>query len=159
MVESKEIMTVNTETGELMEVSAERANHGGYINTLDISTVQGRLDSINAYNGAVSLSECKRDVLMIRDAITAPGIRKSRVAGMPDSPCTNTYLIDVKGKAYFTQSDGIADSIAFIASVFPDFGKETMPGGCLPIVIEEIKTASGNTVKRATVVLDEIPQK
>lgn len=122
----------------------------GYINTFSMDTIEGRMATINAYNSAVSLSKHVGSVLEICDCITMPGIRKGR-NGQLDTSCQNTYLIDTAGIAYFSQSDGVKNSINVIAAMFPDFGK-SFPQGCLQLVCKEQELDNGNTIKSIDVV-------
>lgn len=124
----------------------------GYINTLDLDSEDGRMMTVRAYNGAESLAQSGVTLIKATDCITVPGVRKSRIAGQPATPCTNVYLIDVDGRVFFTQSDGIADSVAMIAALFPDFGKNTKRG-YLELEVLEQQTVNGNTMKRLNPVM------
>ena len=77
--------------------------------------------------------------------MTTPGIRKGR-NGMPDVECQNTYLIDVNGNAYFSQSDGVARSLQMFVALYPDFGKSSEKG-CVEIKCIEQPMNNGNTLK------------
>lgn len=116
----------------------------GFINTLDIDSDEGKLKTIAAYNGAQSLTSKGDEVFNLEDVITIPGVRKSRNISQPNTPCTNTYLITTDGEAFFTQSDGIADSVGMIVAMYPDLNK---PDG-LKVRVQETITANGNTLKR-----------
>lgn len=122
----------------------------GYINTLPIDTAEGKIATINAYNAAVSLKDYVGVVLHICDVITMPGIRKARSLDQVDTKCQNTYLIDTEGKAYFSQSDGVAKSINVIAAMMPDFGKNSELG-YLPLACNETQLANGNTLKQIVI--------
>ena len=122
----------------------------GYINTLPIDTAEGKIATINAYNAAVSLKDYVGVVLYICDVITMPGIRKARSLDQVDTKCQNTYLIDTEGKAYFSQSDGVAKSINVIAAMMPDFGKNSELG-YLPLACTETQLANGNTLKQIVI--------
>lgn len=136
-VEETEIVTVNFD-----DITS---GNGDVINTLNLSTTEGKVATINALNNAMSLKDAKDAVLDICDCITMPGVRKGR-NGMPDMECVNTYLIDTEGNAWFTQSDGIARSVKMIAMMFPDFGKNT-PDGCLHVKVDSRELNNGNTIK------------
>lgn len=123
----------------------------GFINTLDVDTIEGRMTTINAYNNAVSLKDYVGEVLEIRDCITMPGVRKSRNVDLPDTRCQNTYLIAKDGTVYFSQSDGVAKSVNVIAAMFPDFGK-SFEQGALQLCCKEQQLANGNTLKSIVVV-------
>lgn len=137
----------NDQTQEIQAVSMVE----GYINTFPIDTVEGKIATINAYNAAVSLKDYVGVVLHICDVITMPGIRKARSLDQVDTHCQNTYLIDTEGKAYFSQSDGVAKSINVIAAMMPDFGKSSELG-YLPLACTETQLANGNTLKQIVVV-------
>lgn len=157
IVEETAISTIDPESGEIIEqaesnvpVQVAADKFSGYINTLDLSTRTGKLATVNAYNNAESLNQYDGEWLEVCDAITTPGVRRSRQAGVPPVPCTNTYLITKDGNAYFSQSDGIADSITFLHGIFPDLGKSD-PDGCLMMQVVEVPTNGGNTLKRLKV--------
>lgn len=116
----------------------------GYINSVDMNSVEGKIAVANAVNNASSL-KTKTGVMEIVDCITLPGVRVGR-NNMPDTPCTNVYLIDKNGDAWFSQSDGIARSVRLIASLFPDFGK-SLPDGALKVRVVEQELPNGNTLK------------
>lgn len=136
----------NDQTQEIQAVSMVE----GYINTLPIDTAEGKIATINAYNTAVSLKDYVGVVLHICDVITMPGIRKARSLDQIDNQCQNTYLIDTEGKAYFSQSDGVAKSINVIAAMMPDFGKNGELG-YLPLACTETQLANGNTLKQIVI--------
>lgn len=136
----------NDQTQEIQAVSMVE----GYINTLPIDTTEGKIATINAYNAAVSLKDYVGVVLHICDVITMPGIRKARSLDQVDTQCQSTYLIDTEGKAYFSQSDGVAKSINVIAAMMPDFGKNSELG-YLPLACTETQLANGNTLKQIVI--------
>ena len=136
----------NDQTQEIQAVSMVE----GYINTFPIDTVEGKIATINAYNTAVSLKDYVGVVLHICDVITMPGIRKARSLDQVDTHCQNTYLIDVEGKVYCSQSDGVAKSINVIAAMMPDFGKNSELG-YLPLACTETQLANGNTLKQIVI--------
>lgn len=118
----------------------------GFFNTCDITTDDGKHATVNAINGAVSLKDYEGQPLNICDCIVMPGIRKSRDGG-EDKPCKNVYLIDVDGKAYFSQSDGVAHSVQWIAALWPDFGKNTTDDGFVTLYLKAQELPNGNTLK------------
>lgn len=122
----------------------------GFINTCDLSTLNGKKRSVNAINNAVSLNNHVGEVLHVVDIITMPGIRKGR-NGQDDMPCQNTYLIDADGIAYFSQSDGVKRSINNMMSLFKtcDAGK-----GYLPLACKSDVLPNGNTIKTIVLVDD-----
>lgn len=130
---SNEITTVSAAASETNE---------RFRNTLNLSTVEGKKATVNALNNAMSLNDYNDTPLTIVDIITSPGVRKGR-NGRPDTPCQNTYLIDVEGRAYFTQSDGIARSANAILAMFDV--AEIHSG--IPMKVSTAKLANGNTIK------------
>lgn len=121
----------------------------GYINTFDMSTIEGKMDVINAVNSTESLNAHVGEVLKINNCITMPGIRKGR-NGAPDTECQNTILVDVDGISYFSQSDGVARDICLISSVFPDFGKNSNEG-YLKLVCISKDLPNGNSLKSVVI--------
>lgn len=142
---TNEIVKID-QTQEIQAVSMVE----GYINTLPIDTAEGKIATINAYNAAVSLKDYVGVVLHICDVITMPGVRKARSLDQMDTKCQNTYLIDTEGKAYFSQSDGVAKSINVIAAMMPGFGKNDELG-YLPLACTETQLANGNTLKQIVI--------
>ena len=118
------------------------------INTLNTDTFDGKITALNALNNAVSLKDANSS-LKICDCIALPGVRKGR-NNTADTECQNTYLIDIDGNAYFTQSDGIARSVRMIYMLFPDFGKSS-DVGYLKVRVVEKKLPNGNTIKALVV--------
>ena len=125
----------------------------GFINTLDLSTNEGKIATVNAMNNSEPLNNHVGEIIEVVDCITIPGIRKGR-NGAPDTECVNTHLIDTKGNVYFSQSDGVARSIRSFAALWPDFGKGTTVEGFLPMVCKNIELANGNTLKTMVIVED-----
>lgn len=116
----------------------------GYINTFDLTTNEGKMKTIKYTTGSEPLSQHVGEVLNICDAFTMPGVRKSRIPGVDDSPCQDTYIIDTDGNGYFSQSDGVARSLSLIVTMFHDLDAGE---GFLPIVCKETKLANGNSYK------------
>lgn len=144
--QNTEIVATN-DTQEIAPTNIDQimSGNGDFINTMNLSSNEGKIATINALNTAMSLKDAKDTVLDIQDCITMPGTRKGR-NGMPDSECINTYLIDTDGNAWFTQSDGIARSVKTIALMFPDFGKNNTDK-CLHLKVIERQLNNGNTIK------------
>ena len=117
-----------------------------YNNTLALDTIEGKKATVNAINNAVSLKDYSEVPLTLTGIITTPGSRKGR-SGLPDVPCQNTYLICADGKAYFSQSDGIARSANMIARFFAD----VLADG-VAVKVAETKLDNGNTLKSIEVI-------
>ena len=124
----------------------ENNNQSGFINTFDLDSNEEKMKVINAVNASVPLKDYMDKELHIMDCITMPGVRKGR-NGMPDAPCTNTYLIDVDGVSYFSQSDGVARAVLMFAAMWPDFGKNSTDVGCLALKCVAQELPNGNTLK------------
>lgn len=87
----------------------------GYICTVDLSTIEGKLELANALNGAVSMRDMVGATLRVVNIVTTQGVR-SRTG----EECVNSYLICDDGTVYFSQSDGIARSLKVIVAILTD---------------------------------------
>lgn len=127
------------------QIAAQPAQGAQLICTVDANDNKGKTTIYNAINNAEPLNNHMNEDLQICDCITEQGVRRGR-NGMPDAPCINTYLIDVDGTAYFSQSDGVARSVYTLATLWPDFGKND-DAGYLVLRCVEKPLQNGNTVK------------
>lgn len=118
----------------------------GYVNTLDLSTDEGVLKTFGYTSDSQPLSQHIGEALKICDVFTTPGIRKGRGLGQVDTECQNTYLIDIDGVGYFSQSDGVARSINLLMAMRPNLGKDTEKG-YIELVCVEKQLPNGNTLK------------
>ena len=50
----------------------------GFINTLDLSSNEGKIATVNAINSAEPLNNHVGEIIKVVDCITMPGIRKGR---------------------------------------------------------------------------------
>lgn len=117
----------------------------GFICTLDITDVEGKIKLANALNGATSLNDVTDKVLRVTDVVTTKGVR-SRTG----EECVNTYLICDDNSVYFTQSGGIARSIEILVGIFTDQNTGKFNGFVeqgVGLAIQENKMANGNTLK------------
>lgn len=126
----------------------------GHICTLDVTTIQGKMQLANALNGAVTMSDKVGVPLRVVNVVTTPGVR-SRTG----EACTNTYLICDDDAVYFSQSDGIARSIKILVGLFTnpetlEFQNPVDLG--IAFQIKEQKLNNGNTLK--TVVPVNLPE-
>lgn len=137
-------MADNTDMIPSVDAAKVLSGNAVQINTLNTDTFDGKITALNALNNAVSLKDANSS-LKICDCIALPGVRKGR-NNTADTECQNTYLIDIDGNAYFTQSDGIARSVRMIYMLFPDFGKSS-DTGYLTVRVVEKKLPNGNTIK------------
>lgn len=125
----------------------------GYICTINIEEIDGKIALATAVNNADSMKDLVNVPIMVRDILTMPGVR-SRTG----EACTNTYLICDDGKALMTQSQGIADSVPYIVGICtnPITGEFTAPvdmGLALQVVAKDLP--NGNTLK--TVIPVRVP--
>lgn len=141
-------MADNTDMIPSVDAAKVLSGNAVQINTLNTDTFDGKITALNALNNAVSLKDANSS-LKICDCIALPGVRKGR-NNTADTECQNTYLIDIDGNAYFTQSDGIARSVRMIYMLFPDFGKSS-DIGYLKVRVVEKKLPNGNTIKSLVV--------
>lgn len=131
-------------SNEIIAASDNKSNFDiptGYICTVDISTVQGKMDLMNALNGSTSLSEHIGEVLMVKDIVTTSGTR-SRTG----ETCTNTHLLLTDGTALFSQSDGVARSARVLVALFTVNGVCDFGEGVAIKCIEQTLN-NGNTLK------------
>ena len=109
--------------------------------SFDLTKEGNRKAAVNAMSNAEALSEYVEVPLNIRGVIQQPGVRKSRNANLPDAPCINTYLVATDGKAYFSQSDGIARSVAAIMTFCGDISEG------IEVIVHEKQLKNGNSLK------------
>ena len=95
----------------------------------------------NATNNAVALNDYMGVPIAVAGVIMDRGTRSNRSGGEAQ-PCINTYIVDTEGRAYYSQSAGVARGIAKIASLTDNFS-----GAPVTIEIGERKLANGNSLK------------
>jgi len=125
------------------------ANPSRMLSTITLDSDHEKNRALRALNSAESLASVivpDRDVMEVIDIFQVPGVRRSRIEGVPDTPCRNTYFLLGDGRALMTQSDGIARSCDMLLALYPDCGRST-EAGCLRLAIHENKIPNGNTVK------------
>jgi hypothetical protein len=115
----------------------------GYICTVDISTIEGKLSVMDALNGADSLSKHMNEVLIVKDIITTAGTRA--VSG---TPCTNTHLILADGTTLFSQSDGVKRSVETLVALFTKQDGTCDFGDGIKLQCVEQTLRNGNTIKQ-----------
>lgn len=130
-------------------VGAHNANDEVTYQASNYSTIRVTKENVkiiaNAVNTSKSLNQvCKggSTVFNVIGIIAMPGVRKSRDANIPDTPCTNTMLVCDDGNAYFTQSEGIRKSADALRALGVFDSGETVA-----LSVVETKTQNGNTVK------------
>lgn len=114
----------------------------GFICTVDITTMEGKLDVMNALNGADSLSKHMDETLLIKNIVTTAGVR-SRTG----ETCINTHLILADGTTLFTQSEGVHRAAATLVALFTNNGVCDFGDGIAMKCIEQ-KLTNGNTIKK-----------
>ena len=117
----------------------------GYICTLDISTIEGKMQLATALNGAVTMKDRIGEPLPVVNIVTTQGVR-----ARTGEECTNTQLILEDGTVLFSQSDGIARSVKVIVALFTDpatnkFVSPVSQG--VNLMVKEQQLSNGNTLK------------
>lgn len=118
---------------------------GEYINTINLDDEAGRRAALNAINNSVPLKDYMDTELKICDVILEDGVRKGR-NGMPDTQCTNVYLISTDNVSYFSQSDGVAKAMRAIVKVYKQ-NLRSSADGYLPLMCKSTPLPNGNTMK------------
>ena len=139
---ANEIMNVNG-NNELAtsENSANFEIPQGFICTVDVSTMDGKLDVMNALNGSTSLAEHEGETLLLKNVVTTQGTR-SRTGEL----CTNTHLILADGTTLFSQSDGVKRSVEVLVALFTINGVCDFGDG-IPVKLVSQQLSNGNTLK------------
>ena len=139
---ANEIMNVNG-NNELAtsENSANFEIPKGFICTVDVSTMDGKLDVMNALNGSTSLAEHEGETLLLKNVVTTQGTR-SRTGEL----CTNTHLILADGTTLFSQSDGVKRSVEVLVALFTINGVCDFGDG-IPVKLVSQQLSNGNTLK------------
>lgn len=117
--------------------------------TISLDTDHDKNRALRALNNAESLAAVivpDQTVFDCVDIFQVPGVRRSRIEGVDDQPCTNTYFLLADGRALMTQSDGIKRSVNMLLALYPDCGRSTEKG-CISLAVHEQKLSNGNTLK------------
>lgn len=117
--------------------------------TISLDTDHDKNRALRALNNAESLASVivpDQTVFDCVDIFQVPGVRRSRIEGVDDQPCTNTYFLLADGRALMTQSDGIKRSVSMLLALYPDCGRSTEKG-CISLAVHEQKLSNGNTLK------------
>ena len=147
---TNEITKVN---GNAIQNASDFEIPRGYICTLDISSISGKMQLATALNAAKSMRDLVNVPLSVENIVTTEGVR-ARTGEM----CVNTYLFTSDGNVYFTQSEGIARAVKIIIGLFADpaTGEFVSPASLgVGLKVEEQILANGNTLK--TLVPVELP--
>jgi hypothetical protein len=134
-------------SNDLAFFGTDSTSHVG--STLALDTTENKNRALRALNSAESLAAVivpDRDTMDVVDIFQTPGLRRSRIEGVDDTPCRNTYFLLADGRALMSQSDGIARSCDMLLAIYPDCGRST-DKGCLTLAVHERKLSNGNTIK------------
>ena len=117
----------------------------GYICTLDVTTIKGKMQLASALNGAQSMRDLVDVPLRVVNVVTTQGER-----ARTGEVCTNTYLICEDGTVYFSQSDGVARSVKILVALFTkpvtkEFLNPVEQG--VGFMVKEQTLQNGNTLK------------
>ena len=124
-------------------------NQNHMLSTITMDTDHDKNRALRALNSAESLAQAvvaDRDTFDVIDIFQTPGVRRSRMEGVDDTPCRNTYFLLTDGRALMTQSDGIARSCDMLLAIYPDCGRNSEKG-YLTLAVHENKLSNGNTTK------------
>lgn len=147
-MEDYEIMKQETDQGSALAPSA--STFASVFTTVDVNDRQGKNAVLRALNGAESLAASVPAgvVLEVTDFVITPGVRRSRNAGVSDTECLNIYIIVKDGRAFMTQSDGIARSVQQILAMYPNPGDlQDNANGFTAFKVVERTLNNGNTIK------------
>lgn len=134
-------------SNELSIPTVNNQNH--MLSTITMDTDHDKNRALRALNSAESLAQAvvaDRDTFDVIDIFQTPGVRRSRMDGVDDTPCRNTYFLLTDGRALMTQSDGIARSCDMLLAIYPDCGRNSEKG-YLTLAVHENKLSNGNTTK------------
>ena len=134
-------------SNELSIPTSTNQNH--MLSTITMDTDHDKNRALRALNSAESLAQAvvaDRDTFDVIDIFQTPGVRRSRMEGVDDTPCRNTYFLLTDGRALMTQSDGIARSCDMLLAIYPDCGRNSEKG-YLTLAVHENKLSNGNTTK------------
>lgn len=134
-----------TNNNQLAQNNADFQIPRGYICTLDITTIEGKMALATALNGAVSMRDKINEPLRVVNIVTTQGAR-----ARTGEECVNTYLVCEDGTVYFSQSDGVARSVKVLVALFTDpttneFMNPVEQG--VGFMVKEQALQNGNTLK------------
>jgi energy-coupling factor transporter ATP-binding protein EcfA2 len=135
----------NTNNNNAIQNTSDFEIPRGYICTLDITSIEGKMQLATALNGAESMREKVGETLRVVDIVTTQGVR-----ARTETECVNTYLICEDGSVYFSQSDGIARSVKVLVALFtnPATGEFMNPvEQGVGFMVKEQVLQNGNTLK------------
>lgn len=126
-------------------IVVKRFNPAKYL-TFPLETFADRMKLFNARNVATSLSKLTADsIINVTDVMAEPGVR-----ARSNKECQNTYIFTDDGLVYFTQSDGIGDTInKLVEALDGTFGNA--PDNKVAIRIIEVPLSGDRTLKQIMV--------
>ena len=133
---NEEIEQMNDNTAA--ETAQNTADSYRYICTMENSTFEGKRAIVNARNSALSLNDYGAEPLTVIGVYITPGVRSQN-----GQKCANVYLFGKDGQAYFSQSQGIYQSVLDIYDMFPDFNA---PDG-ITIAVKRTTLGGGRSTK------------
>lgn len=133
------------------EIMAMQSNNQQTLpSTITMESAHDKNRALRALNASESLAEAVQvgQPFDVVDIFQTPGLRRSRIEGVNDTPCVNTYFLLTDGRSLMSQSDGIARSVNMLLSpvMYPDCGRSTEKG-FLTLAVTERKLSNGNTIK------------
>lgn len=133
---------------EEQNLGISAATFGNVFTTANLEDRSGKNAVLRALNDAESLAESvpENATLEVVDFVVTPGVRRSRIQGQPDTECLNVYILTRDGRAFMTQSDGIARSVQQIMALYPE-SPRNLEDGCLRLQVKSRKLSNGNTLK------------
>lgn len=124
---------------------AKRFTPAKYI-TFPLETFADRMKLFNARNVAVSLTKVSADtVINVVDVMAEPGVR-----ARSNKECQNTYIFTDDGTVYFTQSDGIGDTVNKLVEALEGSFRNA-PESKVAIRIVELPLSGDRTLKQIMV--------
>lgn len=111
---------------------------------------QGVKKMFNVLNNSESFADSKKTELELSGLVIKPGERVDPIDGTI-TPCEFAIMVDVEGNSYFSQSDGIADSVENLISTFNSMGGWP-EGETVKVRLVTIPLEKGKTLKKLELV-------
>lgn len=111
--------------------------------TFDVQDVKNRVRMFNAHRNAVSLTKIGDEPIHVCDVMTEVGTR-----ARSGNPCQNTYLFTVDGPIYFSQSNGVGDTINEIVSIVDGNFASNTSAGYVTVRMSETSLSGDRTFKQ-----------
>lgn len=111
---------------------------------------QGVKKMFNVLNNSESFADSKKTELELSGLVIKPGERVDPIDGTVTS-CEFAIMVDVDGNSYFSQSDGIADSVDNLINTFNSMGGWP-EGEEVKVRLVTIPLEKGKTLKKLELV-------